>query len=130
VLLYPVLDSRMGTESYMANKSVPILTPEAMAGYWTQYVPDPAQRTDPYASPASAHSLAGLPRAFVATAEFDPLRDEGCEYAARLRRSGVDVVEVDYPGQVHGFLALDADFVDSRDLVRRVAHTIRDLPDR
>ena len=58
------------------------------------------------ASPARAQSLAGLPPAYVLTAGADPLRDEGNEYAARLKQAGVPVTTSHYPGQFHGFFTM------------------------
>jgi acetyl esterase len=65
------------------------------------YLPDEARRADPYASPLLAPSLAGLPRAFVLTCEYDPLRDEGEAYARRLSEAGVAARLVRARGHVH-----------------------------
>ncbi|WP_143264048.1 alpha/beta hydrolase fold domain-containing protein, partial [Amycolatopsis kentuckyensis] len=56
----------------------------------------------PYAAPARATDLSGLPPAFVTTCQFDPLRDEGIAYAQRLAHAGVSVDLRHYPGTFHG----------------------------
>jgi acetyl esterase len=71
-----------------------------------QYLRNEADKTDVRASPLRAPSLAGQPPALIVTAGFDPLRDEGRAYGDRLRRAGVDVVEREYPGQIHAFVSL------------------------
>ncbi|MGR6920245.1 alpha/beta hydrolase [[Actinomadura] parvosata] len=70
------------------------------------WVPDPGMRARPDVSPLFAQ-VGGLPRAVVVTAEYDPLRDEGDAYAARLAEAGVPVTQRREPGMVHGFLTLD-----------------------
>jgi len=80
------------------------------------YVPDESQRANPWASPLLAPSLAGLPPALILTAEFDPLRDEGEAYAAKLREAGVAVTQVRYDGAIHGLLGSSDDFAASHAL--------------
>ncbi|NJP98582.1 alpha/beta hydrolase [Nonomuraea sp. FMUSA5-5] len=70
------------------------------------WVPDPGMRARPAVSPLFAQ-VGGLPRAVVVTSEYDPLRDEGDAYAARLAEAGVPVTHRREPGMVHGFLTLD-----------------------
>ena len=79
-----------------------------MQWFEEQYLNDDTDRTDPRASPLLAASFAGLPRALVITAEYDPLRDEGDEYAQRLQADGVEVAHHRYDGAVHGFFQLSA----------------------
>ncbi len=78
-----------------------------MRWYWDQYDPGLAHADDPYLVPLRARSLAGVAPAFVLTAEFDPLRDEGEAYAAALAEAGVPVWRRRWPGGFHGFLFLD-----------------------
>jgi acetyl esterase len=106
-LVYPVLDDSLRSASYDENATGYFLEREQMRWYWDQYVPDPADRLSPYAVPARARDLSGLPPAVMVTAEYDPLRDEGEMFANRLRAAAVPVDYRCYKGQIHGFLGLD-----------------------
>jgi acetyl esterase len=106
-LVYPATDlAEMATESYRENGEGYLLTADSMRWFRDHYVPDEARRSEPYCSPARAEDLSGLPPAFVATMEFDPLRDDGEAYAERLREAGVPVTVARYDGQVHGLFWL------------------------
>jgi acetyl esterase len=70
----------------------------------THYLNDPSEAANPYAAPLKASDLAGLPPAFVMTAEYDPLRDEGERYAERLQAAGVPTLLSRRDGMNHGFL--------------------------
>ena len=102
LLVYPVTRLLGDTASRRDNGEGYLLTRTMMDWFEGQYLGDQSP-ADPYASPLEAPSLAGLPPAYVVTAEFDPLRDEGEAYAARLRDAGVAVDAVRYDGQLHGF---------------------------
>lgn len=69
---------------------------------WSYYLGPDAGEVSPYASPAIAPDLGGLPPAYVATMEFDPLRDEGILYALRMMQAGVPVELHSFPGTFHG----------------------------
>ena len=81
-----------------------------MLWFREQYVARESDRKNPYVSPVHG-DLRFLPPAFVVTAEFDPLRDEGEQYAERLERAGVVVTHRRYPGMIHGFFSMNA-FLD------------------
>jgi acetyl esterase len=116
LLVYPCTDMEPARWPSMSeNKNGYFLTTDSMVWFYDQYVPEPGDRTHPYASPIYAADLAGLPPAFVITAEFDPLRDEGEAYAARLREAGVAVDVQRYDGMIHGFFGMTAMFEQARD---------------
>ncbi|MFN0093401.1 MAG: alpha/beta hydrolase [Dehalococcoidia bacterium] len=103
LLVYPVTDANFATASYTANASGYLLTKVDMEWFWECYLRTPADADDPKSAPLQAASLAGLPPAIVITAEFDPLRDEGEAYAAKLSAAGVPTECVRYDGMIHGF---------------------------
>jgi acetyl esterase len=113
VLVYPVVASDLhdGFDSYEENGEGYYLERETMAWFHEQYLPDPTMRRNEYAAPLLADDLSGLPPATVLTAGFDPLRDEGQEYAERLESDGVDVTHHHYEGMIHGFVSM-LDYVD------------------
>lgn len=103
LLLYPVTDFDFTTDSYEQNGEGYLLQKGSMQWFWAHYLGAQELGKDPFACPARADNLVGLPPAFVATAEFDPLRDEGEAYAVNLRTAGVDVTAKRYDGMLHGF---------------------------
>jgi acetyl esterase len=106
LLEIPVLDDRLQTLSMRTFVDTPVWDRANAALSWTLYLGpglapgDP--RVSPYAAPARALDLSGLPAAHVITAEFDPLRDEGIAYAQRLLAAGVSTELVMYAGTFHG----------------------------
>jgi acetyl esterase len=126
VLLYPVTDAGLDSPSYLENAEGYLLTRSAMAWYWNQYAPGSADRFHPDASPLRAPDLAGLPRALVISAEYDPLRDEAEAYAERLESSGVSVRMTRYPGMIHGFIRRDAILDQGKVALREIAAFVRE----
>jgi acetyl esterase len=106
LLIYPCTDQRMGTESIKRNGEGYLLTRALMERFRANYLRGRDDKLDWRASPLLAKSLAGLPPACVLTAGFDPLLDEGREYAERLKREGVEVEYRDYPDMIHGFIVM------------------------
>lgn len=125
ILLYPVTDSDVSRASYLEPENQSFLTTEFMQWFWNHYVPEPALRTHPEASPLNTDSLADLAPALVITAEYDILRDEGEAYAARLEESGVDVEHHRWQGQMHAFFSMVNVLPASADVMDLVAGSLR-----
>jgi acetyl esterase len=105
LLLYPMIAANFDTESYrMFGKGFYNPRP-ALQWYWDQYVPSPADREHPYATPLNA-DLRGLPPAVMVIAGHDPLRDEGIAYGNALAAAEVPTVQCRYDGGIHGFMTM------------------------
>ena len=104
VLVYPATDFAMKHPSHSEPETSILLTHSVIKWFIDHYMGD-ADRDDWRASPARA-KLAGLPPAYVLVAGGDPLRDEGNEYAERLKQAGVPVTYRFFPGQFHGFFTM------------------------
>lgn len=104
LLIYPATNlADPATQSYADNGEGYLLTSNWMDWFIDQYLPEPAQRSEPFASPALAADLSGVAPAMVITAGYDPLRDDGAAYAESLEAAGVDVEYRHYEEQIHGF---------------------------
>ena len=97
----PELDDRLDTPSMREFVDTPMWDRPNAVLSWQYYLGDAAE-VSPYAAPARATDLAGLPPAYVTVAEFDPLRDEGLDYACRMVQAGVPVELHLFPGTFHG----------------------------
>lgn len=104
LLFYPWLDLSTKRESYRLFGDGFFLTEGQLDWYKGHYLSDLSDALDPRCSPLLAEELGGIAPAFIATAGFDPLRDEGEDYAQRLSRSRVPVALRRHPGLVHGFV--------------------------
>jgi acetyl esterase len=127
VLLYPATDMVERSRSHEFFSGGFLLTRELMDWFAAQYVAD-ADPTDPRLSVLRAEDLGGAPPAYVATAGFDPLRDEGEAYAEALRAAGVaPVVSRRFPALVHGFCNAIGPGRVSREALTEVAGATRAL---
>lgn len=106
LLIYPVTDTSMSQPSYAENENSTPLNSKMMPWFWKYYLDEKAQNNDPYIAPLTAKDLSGLPPAIVITAEFDPLRDEGEQYAIALANAGVSVDSQRFDGVTHEFFGL------------------------
>jgi len=106
VLIYPAIDFAMTHPSHKEPETSILLTHSVIRWFRDHYLNGAADVGDWRASPARARTLIGLPPAYVLTAGADPLRDEGDEYAHRLKEAGVAVTHRTFPGQFHGFFTM------------------------
>lgn len=106
LLIYPGTDFRCVSESHRRNGRDYLLTGQLIDYFCACYLNADEERSDWRLSPALAKDFSGLPPALMLTAGYDPLVDEGFEYAENLRRAGVATEYVCFSGQIHGFITM------------------------
>jgi len=126
LLIYPVTDRSVGTDSYREFAAGFGLTRSNMQWFWESYLNETAERDNPEVSPLRAKSLSGLPPAFVLTAQVDVLRDEGEAFAKRLHDAGVPTKAVRYRGMNHGFIRMGAVYPQADRALGDLAAALRD----
>jgi acetyl esterase len=126
LLIYPATDMRMTAPSIEENANGPLLTKASMVWFLDHYLTGDHDKENPLASPLLASDVSGLPPAFIATAECDPLRDEGEAYAHRLEQAGVRAELHRYAGMPHGFFSFAAALDTGRQAMEETAASLRD----
>jgi acetyl esterase len=106
LLIYPATDMRRGAPSHTTNGEGYLLTRDTISYFHDHYIADPAHDLDWRASPLLHPDLSQLPPALVLTAGYDPLRDEGLDYAQRLSEAGSRTTCVSFERQIHGFITM------------------------
>jgi len=106
VLIYPGTDMRAVAPSHTVNGQGYLLTADSIAYFRGHYMPGQAQWSDWRASPLLHPDVSQLPPALVITAGYDPLRDEGRQYADKLSQAGVPTQYVCFERQIHGFITM------------------------
>lgn len=125
LLIYPAVDMEGAYASVERFAKGYLLTKTMIDSFMGHYTPEAAMRRDPRASPLLARELSGLPPAFVQTAGFDPLQDEGAAYAKALAAAGVAAEHKHYPALVHGYLQLAGHSKGARTAVDDAAAALR-----
>lgn len=123
VLIYPVIEPNFMTDSYLGCGEGYGLTRTTMQWFWEQYITGGAADRR-YVCLSNADAV-GLPPAFIMTAEYDVLRDEGENYAALLRKAGVEVTLKRYPGMLHGFVHFAGVFDDALQAIHHIADDLQ-----
>ena len=125
VLVYPTTDLLAESESVSRFGEGYLLTRESMRWVKRTYLRDERDAADWRASPLRAADVSRLPPAYVITAGFDPLRDEGEAYAGRLAQAGVPVTTECFEGQVHGFLVMGGAMAAAGHAMQRIGQMLR-----
>ncbi|MGQ0840041.1 alpha/beta hydrolase [Actinokineospora sp.] len=125
LLAYPNTDYLADTPSRRENTDRYLFNSRSVAWYWDNYLACPEDGANPLASPLRAGSHSGLPPALVITAEYDPLRDEGEQYARKLVEAGVPVTVTQYEGMVHGFFAMTRTLAAGKRAMTQAADLLR-----
>ncbi len=125
LLVYPVTDAGGDYESRWTNATGYLLEQELMEWFFKHYVPKGTDPLDTRLSPLRRSDLSGLPPAWVLTAGYDPLRDEGKAYADKLRAAGVPVEYVNEPQMIHGFFQLSGAIDTGAATLKRAGAAIR-----
>lgn len=108
LLVYPITDIAFDTASYAENATAIPLSKPAMMWFAKYYVPAPGEAANPRVSIVRTANLRNLPPATIINADIDPLRDDGAEYAAKLKAAGVAVSRTNYHGVTHEFFGMGA----------------------
>jgi acetyl esterase len=130
LLIYPATDQRCAFGSHARNGEGYLLTREGINFFRAAYLPHAKDYDDWRASPLLAASHAKLPPAFVLTAGYDPLVDEGRAYAERLAAAGVEVAYQEYPDMVHGFVLFGGVLDTARAAVAECCRRLREAFER
>jgi acetyl esterase len=126
ILIYPGTDFSMTQESHRLFGEGYVLTRSLMAYFQNHYLTD-ADKTDWRASPILMRDLSRLPPALIITAGFDPLRDEGEDYARRLIEAGVLTMVKRFPGEIHGFITMGRLIPQAGEAIALIAAFLRAL---
>lgn len=127
VLIYPVTDPSLQSESWHKFADGPIITLDIALRAWHMYVPDQTYRQSADAAPILAGDLADSPNALVIVAEYDPLHDEGIAYATHLEKAGVQVRTRTYEGMPHGFFQMAGYIDEGKRVIEEIAAAIEDV---
>ena len=127
VLIYPVTDSRLNTPSMLEFSQTIPLNNKMMPWFWNHYLQNDSQKREIYAAPIFAENFIGLPPTLLITAEYDPLRDEGENYAQKLSKAGVPVQSTRYKGMIHEFFGLSSSVSQAAQAVKEVADWMAEL---
>ncbi|MDQ3196353.1 MAG: alpha/beta hydrolase [Pseudomonadota bacterium] len=121
VLVYPVANAQIGSESEQQNAEAKPLNTPMLTWFYEKYLPTPADKNSPLIALTEVADLKGLPPATIITAQIDPLRSEGRAYAEKLEQAGVPVDYRNYEGVTHEFFGMGAVVDKAKEAVQQAA---------
>lgn len=127
LLYYPAVDFEMERPAYDENSNAPILSVAAMPAVNAMYCPNAKDLQSPLVAPMLAQDHSNLPPAYIAVAQNDPLRDDGIDYADKLKSSGVEVSLDKGEGLIHSFLRAMEYCQTSRDNLKNASQWLANL---
>ncbi len=125
LLIYPCTAPEPETRSHKLFAEGHLLTRKTITWFYAQYLRNSRDTQDFRFGPLIADDLAGVPPAFVLVAGYDPLRDEGVQYATRLVEAGIDVTFVNMAGMIHGFYIMLGAVDAASDAIRQSGVALR-----
>jgi acetyl esterase len=123
-LIYPVVDASMSSATIRKFAKGYFLTKAQMDWFLRNYAPN-TDHYHPYLSPLWAKDLQNMPPAYIITAEYDPLKAEGADYAQKLKAAGVEVVYQDFAGMIHGFFSMSKLVKSAREAQEAAANQLK-----
>lgn len=127
MMIYPVLDDKMESWSAREYVDTPVWNSEANTAMWRMYLKGWQGAVSPYASPLHAEGLEGFPPAYIETAQYDPLRDEGIAFYERLVAAGVKASLYNTRRTVHGFDVVNRNSAITQEAVENRMAQLRQL---
>jgi acetyl esterase len=125
VLIYPWIDGKLENPSITRNGEGFLLNKDTIFWFRRQYTPREEDRCHPHVSPCYESDFSNLPPAFIITAEFDPLLDDGFNYAEQLKKAGNQVAYKMYPQLVHGFFNIPKVAPEAMQAYRDIAEFLK-----
>jgi acetyl esterase len=125
LLIYPAVELGFAHASHQLKEDALPVLGETMIWFRDHYLDSPSDRADWRASPLLAKTFSGLPPAYILTAGYDPLADEGRAYAEKLAGGGAAVEHRHYAGQIHGFLTMGVNFPTTASALNEIGTALR-----
>ena len=130
LLLFPGTEFTTDTGSMNRYAVGYLMEKQTIEWFYSQVLPEGADRLSPKISPLLARDFSGLPPAYIMLGGYDPLHDEGLAYAEKLKAAGVKVIVADYTDMVHCFIYLQSVLPQAHDAMAKAAEAVAEALDQ